>query len=507
MVGKQSYLLGFVPTRSETSSVSAMSEIAGDPNEEEEFEFDPFSSRIGASTRLFLDHLDTCSGLIRHVGQNQRRIRKSPAEIDAAKRLPSKDRREIDQLITVVVEQLPAMVDEIIQSLVPEDLSEDPVLEEGGHHSLSEEEEAALAEYIGVRGLYRDIWNRFSEYQGNADAIAYIQYELLDRTSKPPAEVLSEALLPGIVSAFERFISGLLRAALSKHPLGLGALPDVPFGIVSGLSTKDDIERYLIDQKIRSVLKGSPEDWAKDLKQWTRISLQELGADWPAVREAVQRRHSVIHAGGRADAEYLAKVDPELRDGVVAGSPLKCSPEYMELVLENFRVLAMVLALRWAHHFGKLEPLQVLPDLVNHIYELERLGRWRAAYLVSDVSVGLHENNYDLDDFLRVNWWLCRRRLGLSSDEMIGQIHQWKPREANLEAARYALLDDDQALARAVRRVMGESILPLERKHFREMVIWDEAKERSAEVRAAFSGRSASSSVNRPRHSKRRQRK
>lgn len=470
-----------------------VTDIATLPESEDEFEFDVLSARIGAAVRLFLLHLDTCSNLLTHVGRTQDRMRKSPVEAAAAKRLPPDQRNEIDELVRRVIEEVPSMVEEVVESLMPDDVSKEFAVEEGSHHPLSDEENAALLNFLGTRGLYREIDKRFSRFQGDPIAITYIKSQVMEKARKSPSEVLAESLLPGVVSAFEQFLSALLRTGLAKHPYGLGELPDLPHREWSRLATKDDAERYLIDQKVHTVLAGGPNDWARDIKKWTKIELVDLGADWSAVRESIQRRHAIVHNGGKVDAEYLAKVDPELRRDAKLGAPLRCSAEYMSRMLENYRVLGLVLALRWAHHFGKLQPLEVLPDLVNEIYQLERADRWRAAYLISDTSVGLQGNDAPLDDYLQVNWWLCRKQLGMGSAEMTGDIYNWSPGDSEMKAARYALLEDDASLAASVREILGKSMSTLDRRQFKDQVIWDAAKGRSPEVRAAFAGKPASS--------------
>ena len=456
---------------------------------DDDFEFDVLSARIGAAARIFLTHLDTCSDLLAHVRRNQERIRRTPAELDAAKRLAQDTRREIDGLVERVFKRMPAMANEVLESLLPPELLTEHENEGVRHHPPSREDEAALFNFVGRRGLFRQIDEHFSKFMDDPIAIVYVRSRLMQRAQKSPAEVMAESLLPGVVSAFEQFLSALLRAGLFVHPNGLGELPDIPAKVFDELATKDDIHRFRIDQKIRSILGGRPADWLNSVKKWSKIDLMELGADWLSICESIQRRHAIVHNDGRADADYLQNVAPKYKVELAQGQPLICSADYMSEAVENFRVLGLVLAIRWANHFGKLAPLEVFPDLVNDIYKLERNGRWSAAYIVSDTSVGLHTNDQSVDDHLRVNWWLCRQHLGMKSSEMVGEIYEWSPSDPELKAARAALLGDDEALARIVPEVMANQTHTFARRDFADMVIWQDAKERSAAVRAAFSGR------------------
>lgn len=462
---------------------------------EDSDDFDYVSARIGAATRIFLEHLSSCEQLVTNVGRNAKNFRRSPAEADAAKRLSRESRNEIEALADEVLERFPSVIDNVIESLIPSGVRLDEDLEKS-HHPLSAEEEAAFFQFLREHGINEELDKAFSKYREDHTALLHINATLVEKTARPPQELLAEALLPTLVSAFERFLGALVRTGLWLHPKGLGSLPDVPYERLRELSSISDVERYAIDQKVDAFLKDSPSSWATSITRWSRIDLASLGADWSVVAEAIQRRHVVIHNGGRVDADYLRNVPSELADGVRIGQQLRCSSEYTDRVIENFRVLAMVLALRWAHHFGKLQPLEVLPDLVDNIYDLEREGRWSAAFQIANTSIGLHGNDRPLDELLQINWWLCKKKLGLASAEMIGEIHQWRPSTPDFEAARFALLDEDESLARSVREYLASSPAA-ERRRFGSMVIWDDAKARSEQARAAFSGRPASQRRNR----------
>ena len=153
------------------------------------------------------------------------------------------------------------------------------------------------------------------------------------------------------------------------------------------MSSKSDIVRYLIDQQVGDFLRGSPAAWRKTLQRMSGIDVAGLGIQWNQLEEAVQRRHAIIHNGGRADAEYLKKAPAWAVSNLELGSNLTCSAGYMKGLLESLRVFGIVFALRWASHYRKVPPLLVLPTLVHEIYTLERQESWLSAFQIASGAV------------------------------------------------------------------------------------------------------------------------
>jgi hypothetical protein len=467
--------------------------------------FDMFSARIGAAVRMLIYRLDIYTGLLNHVDQRQNSIRKSPNEIEAARQLSAEQRRDIEKTVDEAFDRFPDQLFEVLESLVPRQELENVQIEDGTHHPIPEEQAIAVVNELASLGAFKEIEQKFDRYRGDMASILYAQGRIMQKSQLSPSTVLGESILPGLIASLEHFLAALVRTALSVYPLGLGQLPSLPSSVMQQLSTKRDMERYVIDVQVHTFISGSPEEWSKGIKRWTKIDVATLGADWPSIREAIERRHVFVHNGGRIDEDYRQKSGLGKKAGPL-GQRLFCTPDYMSDLLEDVRVFALVLAIRWANHFGDLKPLEVYPDVTNEIHSLERAGHWEAAFMIADTSIGLHGQDEELDDHLRVNWWLCRKHLGKSDARMIGEIYGWVPTSADMRAARFALLEDDAQLAKEIRQIVGEIKKAFDRRDFSNQAIWKEPRERSAEVRAAFAGKPAKRSTNAKDGARRRRR-
>lgn len=453
-------------------------------------EFDVLAASIGAAIRQFIGRLDTCRRLMDQAARIPGPAQRDPLEVQAAKRLTSVKRRAIDKEVQAVLDDFPALTAEALNRLIAENtesLPDPPIDTEP--YPLSPEQAGAMMLFFGERGMSREIESRFTQFGGDEASRIYINARLRAGAQESVIDVQGGAILPVVVSAFEQFLGALMRTGLAKHPKGLGEPPAATWEIITRLQDMADVQRYLLDNRVTSFLQDGPSGWRKQIKKWTQIDIACLGIDWDEVTEAIQRRHSIIHNGGAADKEYLERVDRLLVKTVKVGDRLPCTAAYMERVTRSFHVLGIILSLRWARHFGVETPLQVLPELVQYVYDLEREGHWEAAYELANAAMGLADNEPNLDDMLRVNWWLCRRHLGLEEVGMRTDIEEWRPDDLELIAARAALLQDYEGLAGVIAQIRTRRGSSLRNRSLQQMVIFEHAIQESTAVRDAFSGR------------------
>jgi hypothetical protein len=241
------------------------------------------------------------------------------------------------------------------------------------------------------------------------------------------------------VSAFEQFLAGLITSGLTIYPEGLGTFKPVPPEIASHYASIEDIKRYMIDEKVKESLQGSPEDWASRIKRWPGLDLKEYGRSWLRIREAIQRRHVIIHNDGLVDANYLDHW-PNLGDPPKRGSRLRCSSHYMSELLISFRYIAIRLPVQWGWKLAKVPPMKTHPFFVGEIVEFfEKRQLWHEAQRLADITLNMSFDNPHDYDLLRVNRWLSIQEQGHGA-ETIPEIQAWNPELPRMKLARAALL-------------------------------------------------------------------
>lgn len=453
---------------------------------------DYFAAVVGSAAQSLLARLGTCESLLTRAETERNAPPVGGVDDHAAKRLSQERRKELDGEIDRFFQITQATLERL---LIEERLTIPDTPPNLEHHPLAPEQLAALPRMVAERDLRERMSELVKRVEDDPLAELYVSTRLVARAQEPAIEVLGAALLPMVVSSFEQYLGGLIRAGLTRHPLALGEIPDAPFHLVQRLAGRNDVERYLIDQKVAAFLRDSPLVWQQRIKKWTKIDVADLGAGWDEVREAIQRRHALTHNGGMVDEGYLAQVPSWVKSGLSVGDRLACTPGYMRQVIQCFRLLGIILALRWATHFANPAPLSVFPGLVQEIYELELRGLWRPAYQLADAAIGASKSGEELDGLLLVNWWLCKQRLGLHDVQMQSDITAWTPTEADLVAARAALLGNHAELSELLRTMTKGRNPNIVQQRLRGMPIFERALEQSAEVRLALSGqRSAPSS-------------
>lgn len=271
-------------------------------------------------------------------------------------------------------------------------------------------------------------------------------------------------------------------------------------------ASTSDLQRWAVDRKVRDFLAEPPPDWLRRILKWSHIDLTKLGADWERICELIQRRHCIVHNGGRVDEQYLDRVPENLRRGAYLGQQLVSNAEYLEAIYVDLITFAAGVSLRWVIHFFDTSPALYI-DLLQRIVQLEEMGRWANASALCEIALSgpapTTEDDHDTIEMLRVNWWFCQQEMGLERPEARKDIREWTPTDVPLQLARAILLRDMEEVAEIVRRIeSGPSPFLLKRELERAPLI-QRAMQNSPEI-ARLLARSRSPS---PKRSKRKSRR
>jgi len=455
--------------------------------------FDPIAARVGAATQQLVARLTTAEHLLRVAPRARESIKPTDLEKQAARILGPRKRDQIEADVRRVLDECPQMTLDALDRFVEAMEAQGEASGAKDDYPISVEETGAMVKFLLDKEVADQMARSLSKYEGDHAAVVHIHATFRWAAAESAVEVQGRALLPLVVTYIEEFLGAMVRTGLAKYPRGLGEPGDIPFEVFERYQGHDSVERFVRDQSVSRFLRGSPEDWSRKLRAWSRFDPSELGGCWETVQEAVARRHVLVHNAGVADAKYVDSMRASRFSGASEGDTLSCPLDYTARVLRDGHVLGVGFALRWARFLGVDSPLTMLPDLIVYIYKLEEAGDWESALVLARLAIGgssSAEEDEAKSDLLRVNWWLCRQHLGETVDD---EARAWSPVDPEMIAARAALLKDYALLATTISKLRANRKV-LDMRSLHDQIIFKEAMAASPVVRQAFHG-----SV-RPRH-------
>jgi hypothetical protein len=340
------------------------------------------------------------------------------------------------------------------------------------------------------------MWEYFGKYSNDPLKSEYILANIRLGPDVVRKSVLGSALLPLIVSKLEEFLGALMRTAVALHPNMLGELPSIPDGIFRRYQahlSSSDILRWQIDQKVISVINGSPGDWRTTIQKRIGIDIAEVGADWARLEEIIQRRHAIIHNNGRVDDSYMAKVEDRLKTGLQVGSVLICDTKYISPALIELETWVLCLASYWAKRLFKTDA-RYHPYIISRVVDLESMGRWTHAMDILNALLREPLPDQSLLSSAQINRWFCLQEIGQNYDSLEREIRNWEPGgddEADVflnDLARAALLRSYTDLARLIRHGLGSETLGFDKKYMREMPLMQRAMRESTAIASLLRG-------------------
>ena len=233
-------------------------------------------------------------------------------------------------------------------------------------------------------------------------------------------ELLNRGILMCLVSYFEVLISDLVH-------LYYGLVPDatstndkvLSVNELREFSSIDDAFQFVISRRVDDLLRGSIFDWHDFFKTRMKIDLNGLVPNVAEWNELFQRRHIMVHAGGRVTKRYLANVDwgelvvritrPEI------GKQLGIDDSYLERAINSFEIAGLLLCQEcWKKYAIQEHDIRMSREggLTGAVYQRLLSGNWYVAEHLADW--GSKDSDADESSILvcLFNRWLCIKRQG-----------------------------------------------------------------------------------------------
>lgn len=255
-------------------------------------------------------------------------------------------------------------------------------------------------------------------------------------------ELFREGALMSLIGAAEWFLSRLLHehfrrvpeaAKVSETPLTLNQL--------RSLGSFDDAVAYVISDHVEQILRGGLDSWLGALTKMG-LSMGYMNEHKEQLVEVFQRRHVIVHNGGKLSTPYLRKVEASLREGRSLGTKLTVSKHYLEKAADLIEATFILIA---AELWKKLAPNSEVRarTMIDIAADHLSYGKWAIAERLSDFvrrDKALSERSQLIG---LVNYWQCKKWMG-SFDDVESDVRKtdFSAKEDRFKLARMALLGD-----------------------------------------------------------------
>ncbi len=200
-------------------------------------------------------------------------------------------------------------------------------------------------------------------------------------------ELLNCSILISLLGYFELVIADLAHTFYRIFPEAT-ADDDKVLSVneLRNFGSIDEAMDYVVSRRVDSLLRGTMGDWQKFFESRLKVDLKRIVPEWARFNEIVQRRHLIVHAGGKANRRYRANVDWEglgEADGPPAlGTQLSVHDVYLNHALDIFEVAGLLLCQSVWKKLAEeevSERLGGLTGLVDTVYRCVVGGQWYVA--------------------------------------------------------------------------------------------------------------------------------
>jgi hypothetical protein len=135
--------------------------------------------------------------------------------------------------------------------------------------------------------------------------------EIMSRTEMVKSAVRGGRMLPevvvvGLISAYDGFLSSLLRVVIDKHPeIVLTSQKELTFKELLEFRSIEEARSTLIEREIESVIRKSHHEQFDWMEKHLDVPLRKGLAVWPKFIELCERRNLFTHTNGIVSGQYI----------------------------------------------------------------------------------------------------------------------------------------------------------------------------------------------------------
>lgn len=287
--------------------------------------------------------------------------------------------------------------------------------------------------------------------QRSGHAHEFYRSQRAARLTRDSVPDIGNNVLVAAFGTFEASIQEVIKGFFHARPQAINAR-EVEFTLEQLLrfSSVEDARQEAVAARVERTMFGGFDTWEKFFRDSLKLELKDLALDWDATIEAVERRHVLVHHGGRISRRYQQRIERTSN----VGDPLPTGTRRTSIALDNLFVLG--LSLVW-ETWRKVDSATFKDaDLVQQSYELLVDQRYAAARHVGELAYRI------APDALQREMAYCNALIGRrrSNDDSVDQaIATW---DVSALAMKFAIAK--LALARQFAEVSKLLPVALERK-------------------------------------------
>ncbi|WP_144316961.1 hypothetical protein [Streptomyces sp. sk226] len=270
-------------------------------------------------------------------------------------------------------------------------------------------------------------------------------HETLQRPPRLP--IFLQSTMVSLVSNFEVLFSSLVADYYEITPQALEAASrdkgkEFSLRELKEMDTLSDAIDIAIGRRVDELMFGSFTDWKKFFSGKMNLDFEDYAINWDSLQEIFQRRHVIVHNGGRVSLRYLRNVAPQYAADVKVGDALRIDQKYVEQAADELLAFGFLLSMAMGIKLAKQELLHFNSRL--HTFTYRNLVRKR--YRVVEKCANFGEKiSAGMDDDLtyRVNKWIAKKGLG---DETVDpEIRDWDTvaLDSRYKLAKHCLLGQE----------------------------------------------------------------
>lgn len=278
--------------------------------------------------------------------------------------------------------------------------------------------------------------------------------------SPNPAVIFRNSMLTQAIGGFELLVSSIMTRRYVDHPEILNE--DESVFSLSDLRSFEDITEatdYLINRRVSNDMRGDGlAGWSKWFLQQVGTRLSEIASDYDAICEAWQRRHIIVHNGGRVSRRYLEMI-PKSCERPQIGTHLSADQDYLADITSQIDCLGTILATKCQKKWKSAEEDRLARHHLQRSYELMRQDEWYSACLIAETGLQLKSRS-QTQNSLTANYLTCIRHTS-GIEEAKSRAEDWDTSGAKdiYEVVRQVLLGNVEQILQAVPDLVARAIV------------------------------------------------
>ncbi|MEC4684121.1 MAG: hypothetical protein VST71_00060 [Nitrospirota bacterium] len=233
------------------------------------------------------------------------------------------------------------------------------------------------------------------------------------KKSRTRQENLYHSSLISLISSVECFLASLIHIYYDKSPNAVD-LKDKILSLedLNAIGSVEDARKYIIDNKVEGVLRGSFNDWMVFMKQKMKLSASYVNEHNDELVEACQRRNLLVHNGAIVNSTYIRNRPETLGEPPNIGELLGVSPEYLEDKISRFERCFILIA---AELWKKQEPDNNLRGslLIKLAFDHLERERWEISESLSYFTIGDKALPESTRLIAQINYWQSKKWQGM----------------------------------------------------------------------------------------------